>query len=54
MNEDIQRYQQRRYVAQVIEILLFNDLIAGTARAGGRERGRVDLEILDRQMEPDF
>jgi hypothetical protein len=27
MNEDIQRYQQRRYVAQVIEILLFNDLL---------------------------
>ncbi len=27
MNQDIQRYQQRRYVAQVIEILLFNDLL---------------------------
>ena len=27
MNEDIQRYQQRRYVTQVIEILLFNDLL---------------------------
>ncbi len=27
MNEDIQRYQQRRYVAQVIEVLLFNDLM---------------------------
>ena len=27
MNQDIQRYQQRRYVAQVIEILLFNDLM---------------------------
>lgn len=27
MNEDIQRYQQRRYVAQVIEILLFNELL---------------------------
>jgi hypothetical protein len=27
MNEDIQRYQQRRYVAQVIEILLFQELL---------------------------
>lgn len=27
MNEDIQKYQQRRYVAQVIEILLFNELL---------------------------
>ena len=27
MNEDIQRYQQRRYVAQVIEVLLFNELM---------------------------
>lgn len=27
MNQDIQRFQQRRYVAQVIEILLFNDLM---------------------------
>ncbi len=27
MHEDIQRYQQRRYVAQVIEILLFNELL---------------------------
>ncbi len=27
MHEDIQRYQQRRYVAQVIEILLFNELM---------------------------
>ncbi len=27
MNHDIQRYQQRRYVAQVIEILLFNELL---------------------------
>jgi hypothetical protein len=27
MNPDIQRYQQRRYVAQVIEILLFNELL---------------------------
>lgn len=26
MNQDIQRYQQRRYVAQVIEILLFKEL----------------------------
>lgn len=27
MHEDIQRYQQRRYVAQVIEILLFEELL---------------------------
>lgn len=27
MNEDIQRYQQRRYVSQVIEILIFKDLL---------------------------
>jgi hypothetical protein len=27
MTQDIQRYQQRRYVAQVIEILLFNELL---------------------------
>jgi hypothetical protein len=27
MHEDIQRYQQRRYVAQAIEILLFQDLM---------------------------
>jgi len=27
MNEDIQRYQQRHYVAQVIEILLFKELL---------------------------
>ena len=27
MNQDIQGYQQRRYVAQVIEILLFNELL---------------------------
>jgi len=27
MNEDIQKYQQRRYVAQVIEILLFKELL---------------------------
>jgi hypothetical protein len=27
MNQDIQRFQQRRYVAQVIEVLLFNDLM---------------------------
>ena len=27
MNQDIQRYQQRRYVAQVVEILLFNELL---------------------------
>ena len=27
MNQDIQRYQQRRYAAQVMEILLFNELL---------------------------
>lgn len=27
MHEDILRYQQRRYVAQVIEILIFKDLL---------------------------
>jgi len=27
MHEDIQRYQQRRYVAQVIEILRFKELL---------------------------
>jgi hypothetical protein len=27
MNQDIERFQQRRYVAQVIEILLFNELM---------------------------
>ncbi len=27
MNQDIQRFQQRRYVGQVIEILLFNELL---------------------------
>jgi hypothetical protein len=33
MNEDIQRYQQRRYVAQVIEILLFNELMLAPREA---------------------
>ncbi len=27
MTEDLQRYQQRRYVAQVVEILLFKELL---------------------------
>ena len=27
MNEDIQKFQQRRYVAQVIEILIFQELM---------------------------
>lgn len=27
MNQDIERYQQRRYVAQVMEILQFNELL---------------------------
>ncbi|HOT08022.1 MAG: hypothetical protein A4E45_01785 [Methanosaeta sp. PtaB.Bin039] len=27
MHEDIQRFQQRRYVAQVIEMLIFQDLL---------------------------
>ncbi len=33
MNEDIQRYQQRRYVVQVIEILLFNELLLAPREA---------------------
>lgn len=33
MNEDIQRYQQRRYVSQVIEILLFKDLLLAPGEA---------------------
>lgn len=33
MNQDIQRYQQRRYVAQVIEILLFNELMLAPREA---------------------
>lgn len=33
MNQDIQRFQQRRYVAQVIEILLFNDLMLAPREA---------------------
>lgn len=33
MNQDIQRFQQRRYVAQVIEILLFNDLLLAPREA---------------------
>lgn len=33
MTQDIQRYQQRRYVAQVIEILLFNDLLLAPREA---------------------
>ncbi len=33
MNEDIQKYQQRRYVAQVIEILLFNELMLAPREA---------------------
>ncbi|MDM7935525.1 MAG: hypothetical protein QUS08_09085 [Methanothrix sp.] len=39
MNQDIQRYQQRRYVAQVIEILLFNELLLAP-----REASSEDLE----------
>jgi hypothetical protein len=39
MHEDIQRYQQRRYVAQVIEILLFNELLLSP-----REQEEIDLE----------
>jgi hypothetical protein len=38
MNQDIQRYQQRRYVAQVIEILQFNELLLAP-------KERVDEEI---------
>ena len=33
MNQDIQIYQQRRYVAQVIEILLFNELMLAPREA---------------------
>jgi hypothetical protein len=33
MNQDIQRYQQRRYVAQVIEILLFNEMMLAPREA---------------------
>lgn len=33
MTQDIQRYQQRRYVAQVIEILLFNELLLAPREA---------------------
>ena len=33
MNQDIQRFQQRRYVAQVIEVLLFNDLMLAPREA---------------------
>jgi len=40
MNQDIQRFQQRRYVAQVIEILLFNDLMLAPREAV--EEGEMD------------
>lgn len=40
MNQDIQRYQQRRYVAQVIEVLLFNDLMLAPRETV--EEGDVD------------
>jgi hypothetical protein len=40
MHEDIQRYQQRRYVAQVIEILLFNDLLLAQRELA--EEGSMD------------
>ena len=33
MTQDIQRFQQRRYVAQVIEILLFNELLLAPREA---------------------
>jgi hypothetical protein len=39
MNQDIERYQQRRYVAQVIEILQFNELLLAP-----KERIEEDLE----------
>ncbi len=38
MHEDIQRFQQRRYVAQVIEILIFQDLLLAP-REGVEEEG---------------
>jgi hypothetical protein len=40
MNQDIQRFQQRRYVAQVIEILLFNELLLAPREAV--EEGEVE------------
>ena len=40
MTQDIQRYQQRRYVAQVIEILLFNELLLAPREAV--EEGEVE------------
>ncbi len=39
MNQDIERYQQRRYVAQVIEILQFNELLLAP-----KERVEEDME----------
>lgn len=39
MNQDIERYQQRRYVAQVIEILQFNELLLAP-----KERAEEDME----------
>lgn len=40
MTQDIQRYQQRRYVAQVIEILLFNELLLAPREAV--EEGEIE------------
>ena len=40
MTQDIQRFQQRRYVAQVIEILLFNELLLAPREAV--EEGEVE------------
>lgn len=37
MQEDILRYQQRRYVAQVIEILLYKELLLAPRESAGEE-----------------
>ncbi len=37
MHQDIQRYQQRRYVAQVIEILLFQELMLAPSERSEEE-----------------
>jgi hypothetical protein len=39
MHQDIQRYQQRRYVSQVIEILLFQELTLAPSERVADEEG---------------
>lgn len=39
MNEDIQKYQQRKYVAETLEKMLYGELILGV-----REEERLDVE----------